>query len=85
MFDGELETVELEFTEEMLNDIYDRFGEDINVKSYSDNKYRITVPIRISPNFFLWMLGSKGKIHIMSPTNVIDSFDKFFDEIKQVY
>ena len=85
MFDGELETVELEFTEEILNDIYDRFGEQINVKSYLDNKYRITVPIRISPNFFLWILGSKGKIHIISPTDVINDFNRFFDEIKNEY
>ena len=85
MFNGELNTVELEFTYEMLSDIYDRFGEDINVKCYTDNKYRINVPIRISPNFFLWILGSKGKVRIISPVDVKENFNQFFNDIKEQY
>ena len=84
MFGGELRDVELQFYTEMLDDIYDKFGEDIIVKSYQDT-YRICVPIQVSPTFFSWVVGSRGKVRIISPQTVCKQFAEFVNTIKEEY
>lgn len=84
MFGGELKDVELQFCPEMLDDIYDKFGEDIIVKSYQDT-YRICVPIQVSPTFFSWVVGSRGKVQIISPQAVCEQFTEFVNTIREEY
>lgn len=84
MFGGELRDVELQFHPEMLDDIYDKFGEDIIVKFYQDT-YRICVPIQVSPTFFSWVVGSRGKVRIISPQAVCEQFTEFVNTIKEEY
>lgn len=84
MFGGEVQSVELRFNPEMLDDIYDKFGEDIDVKTYGDI-YKISVPIQVSPTFFAWVVGSRGKVHIISPQSVCEQFNEFVKIIKEEY
>ncbi len=85
MFGGELVTVELQFVAEMLDDMYDKFGEQIRIQETADGKYRVKVPIQISPNFFGWVVGSRGKVHIHSPRSIAQQFDEFVQKIKEEY
>ncbi len=85
MFGGELVTVELQFVAEMLDDMYDKFGEQIRIQETADGKYRVKVPIQISPNFFGWVVGSRGKVHIHSPRSIAEEFDEFVQKIKEEY
>lgn len=85
MFGGELRHVDLQFVPEMLGDIYDKFGEDVKVKENTDGTYIVRVPIQISPNFFSWVVGSRGKVRILRPCEVCKQFDKFVQKIKEAY
>ena len=85
MFGGELETVELEFTEDILDEIFDKFGENIRVQKAGDTTYKISIPIQISPTFFSWVVGSRGKIRILTPTSIKEKFREFVEEIKKQY
>lgn len=85
MFGGKTQKVELEFTEIMINDLFDTFGEEINIRKLDDGKYRTIVPIQISNNFFTWVVGSQGKVKIISPKNVKDEFCAFTEKIKEEY
>jgi predicted DNA-binding transcriptional regulator YafY len=85
MFGGELERVELICTDEMVEDIIDRFGEDVPIYKMDDNSYRVIVDVQISKTFFLWVLGSMGKVRITSPTPVQEKFKEFFDTLKESY
>ena len=84
MFGGKVQNVELQFNSEMLDDMYDKFGEDIDVKTYGDI-YKISVPIQVSPTFFAWVVGSRGKVHIISPQSVCEQFNEFVKIIKEEY
>lgn len=84
MFGGELKTVELQFNPEMLDDIYDKFGENVAIEKIGD-KYKVCVQIQISPTFFSWVIGSRGKVHIISPLEVQEQFTAFVDTIKKEY
>ena len=85
MFGGEAETVELEFTGDMLDDIFDRFGENIKVQKTGDDTYRVFAQIQISPTFFSWVVGSCGKMRIVTPTKIKDQFNMFVEQIKAQY
>ncbi|MBO5481296.1 MAG: WYL domain-containing protein [Clostridia bacterium] len=84
MFGGELKEVGLQFVPEMLDDIYDKFGENVSVETVGD-KYQVLVQIQISPTFFSWVIGSRGKVHIISPLDVKEQFTAFVDTIKKEY
>lgn len=84
MFGGELKEVGLQFVPEMLDDIYDKFGENVPIETVGD-KYQVLVQIQISPTFFSWVIGSRGKVHIISPLEVKKQFTAFVDTIKREY
>lgn len=84
MFGGEVRNVELQFVSEMLDDIYDKFGEGVRVRTVGD-KHKVFVPVQVSPTFFAWVAGSRGKMRITSPCDVKDQFQEFVDKIKEEY
>lgn len=85
MFGGELERVDLSFTSEMVEDIFDRFGENVRINQGKDGDYRVSVDVQVSKTFFLWVIGSMGKVKILAPCSVKEKFDEFFNTIKESY
>lgn len=85
MFGGELKRVELQFSADMVNDIFDKFGEDTRIRKRDEDDYRATVPIQVSKTFFAWVVGSQGKVKIRSPIEVKEEFKIFVDKIKANY
>ncbi len=84
MFGGELCEVELTFTSDMINDIYDKFGEDLSISKHGD-VYQCITPIQVSKTFFSWVAGTCGKVEIVSPNEVKDNFESFVKSIAQAY
>lgn len=85
MFGGEEQDTELQFDSSMPDDIFDRFGEDVHIVRVNDNIYRIKVPIQISKTFFSWIIGTQGKMRILSPKTVCELFNVFVKKIKEEY
>lgn len=85
MFGGEVHTVELQFVEEMIGDMYDKFGEEIRIVSDTEGMYRVQVPIQVSPTFYAWVIGSRGKVRIKSPHKVLEEFNDFIEKVKSAY
>lgn len=85
MFGGELERVELSFTSEMVEDIFDRFGENVRIYQGKDGDCRVSVDVQVSKTFFLWVIGSMGKVKILAPCSVKEKFADFFKLIKESY
>lgn len=84
MFGGELQKVKINFLPSLLDEIYDKFGEDIKVTQEGDT-YAVTTEVQISPTFFAWVAGSRGKIRISSPNLVYMQFNNYIEEIKTAY
>lgn len=85
MFGGEVVNTELSFPEDMLDDIYDKFGENVTVHKMNADTYRVIVPVQVSPTFFTWVAGSCGKLRILSPKAVQTQFAEFVNKIKACY
>lgn len=84
MFGGELQKVKISFAPSMLDEIYDKFGEDIKITQAGD-MYVVTASVQVSPTFFAWMAGSRGKMRIYSPSSVCMQFKGYIEEIQAAY
>lgn len=73
MYDGELKTVKLKCTSDMMNVIIDRFGKDVYTEVCNDG-FTAEVQVSVSPTFFGWIFGFDGKIKISSPKDVLNDY-----------
>ncbi len=85
MFGGEEQEVDLQFDSAMLDDVFDKFGEEVNIVKGEDTTYRLKVPIQFSKTFFAWVVGTQGKMKILAPQTVCDQFKEFVTKIKEEY
>lgn len=85
MFGGEEQEVDLQFDSAMLDDVFDKFGEEVNIVKVEDTTYRLKVPIQVSKTFFAWVVGTQGKMKILAPQTVCDQFNEFVTKIKEEY
>ena len=85
MFGGELEEVTVQFDKELLSDIYDKFGTDIEIQRKYGGALETTLSVQVSKTFFLWVVGTLGKVKIIEPNNVKERFDSFIKEITDNY
>lgn len=85
MFGGEKQEVVLQFTSAMLDDVFDKFGEEVNISKIDNDAYCVKAPIQVSKTFFTWIVGSQGKMQIISPQGVCEQFKVFVNEIKVAY
>lgn len=85
MFGGELEEVTIQFDKELLSDIYDKFGTDIEIHRKYGGSLETTLSVQVSKTFFLWVVGTLGKVKIIEPNNVKERFDSFVKEITDNY
>ncbi len=70
MFDGETKTVELKCTNDLMDVIVDRFGENVKTHELGSNCFKAIVDISISPTFYGWVFGFGGKMSILAPVDV---------------
>ena len=85
MFTGRPEETELQFTEDMTDEIFDRFGEEVTVHKLGENRLHIRVSVRVGRPFFLWVAGTCGKVRILAPESVQKEFAEFVQKIRESY
>ena len=85
MFGGDEQEVVLQFDSTMLDDVFDKFGEEVNIIKVDDSCYRLKVPIQVSKTFFAWVAGTQGKMRIFEPQTVCEQFNVFVAKIKKEY
>lgn len=74
MYDSEHVTVELKCDNSLMKNIMDRFGEDVITTPYSITEFKATVEVSASPTFYGWLFGFGGKIQILSPESIKESY-----------
>ena len=80
MYNGEAELVTMEFAPDKLGVIYDKFGENIEIRHADKGWLKIKVTVQISPTFWGWIYQLGDQIKIVSPKGVKPPFD-----IKEFY
>ena len=85
MFGGELEKVTIQFDKELLSDVYDKFGTDIQIQKTNNGALKATIEVQVSKTFFLWVVGTLGKVKIIEPSQVAEKFGSFVKQITDNY
>ena len=81
MFGGEETKVKLEFKDEMVGVLIDRFGTDISIRPVREGWSVTTVDVAVSEQFFGWVFGLGAKVKIVGPEDVVD---RFKDELRNI-
>lgn len=81
MYDGSHIVVELKCDNSLMKTMIDRFGEDVSTKPYSLTEFKAIIEVSASPTFFGWVFGFGGKISILSPNDIKETYK---EQVKQV-
>lgn len=74
MYGGEFELVTLEFRDNLIGVIYDKFGEDVNIHRIKDSICSVTVEVQISPTFFGWVFQFAEDMKIIKPVSLVNEY-----------
>lgn len=80
MYNGETELVTMEFAPSKLGVIYDKFGDNIEIRHADKGWLKLKVAVQISPTFWGWIYQLGDQIKIVSPEGIKPPFD-----IKEFY
>ncbi|SCY71479.1 Predicted DNA-binding transcriptional regulator YafY, contains an HTH and WYL domains [Lachnospiraceae bacterium XBB2008] len=86
MFAGEKTRIKLEFKDEMVGVMIDRFGKDIPIRPGSKTGWSETsVDVALSNQFFGWLFGLGSGVRIVSPQDVVDQYTNELSLIAEIY
>lgn len=87
MYDGGLESVTIRFEPKLLDTMIDRFGNNYNAhyEKCDDKHYSVSTRIKISNQFYGWLLGFGNKAVLTSPPNIVSEFKNYVEQIRAEY
>jgi len=80
MYDGNEEEVTLRCRHRILDQVIDRFGEEIELKNVTQQTFDVTVPVCISGTFYAWVTQFVGEMTIVAPGNIKDGYAGYLQE-----
>ncbi len=84
MYGGTPQIIRLEFDSTLVGAIYDRFGENIEMKDVGNERYSATARVQLSPTFWGWLFQFGQNIKILSPDSLREEYrqkiEKLLDE-----
>lgn len=85
MFDDGLEEqdVVLSCNNKLMQNVIDRFGEEITTGKLDDGSFSARVRVRPSRTFFSWVFGFCGGIRIAEPETVREDYEKLLQDVLQ--
>lgn len=74
MYGGVEERVTIEFDNNLIGVVIDRFGTDIRISKCSSTRFSLCVKISVSDQFFGWIFSLGESARIVSPNWVVENF-----------
>ena len=81
MFGGKTSNVVLRFSKELVEPVFDKFGEDTEIKKINKKACKAAVNVRVSPTFFGWLAQFGGKMKIVSLASVKEKYENHLKAI----
>ena len=85
MFGGEIQTVRFEADRDMLDVIFDKFGEDMSITSLGTDKISFSAEVQISPMFFGWCCSFGERLKVIAPNTVLQKLQKYIENLNRLY
>lgn len=78
MYGGPEENVTLRCSTEILDQVIDRFGDQIDIHTKGTH-FTVTVPVSLSTTFYAWVFQYVGKMSILAPEHVRESYAGYLE------
>jgi predicted DNA-binding transcriptional regulator YafY len=85
MFGGEEKDVSIEFENELVGVVFDRFGTDIPIIRTDENHFICHVKVAVSPHFLSWIMSFGKQARIVSPDDVAEEMVALAEEVVEIY
>lgn len=85
MFGGEIQTVRFEADRDMLDVIFDKFGEDMSIASLGTDKISFSAEVEISPMFFGWCCSFGERLKVVGPNGVVLKMTELLNKMTKFY
>lgn len=85
MYGGTETDIVLRMSNQLINVIIDRFGEDVHPKQVSDDSFEVRVKVQISPTFWGWLFQFGDDAKVVYPDWVVAEAKKELRKIEKVY
>ncbi|MCI8616511.1 MAG: WYL domain-containing protein [Lachnospiraceae bacterium] len=85
MFGGEQEIVTLQFPEDMIGIVLDRFGKDIDIRKTGGGIVNVRIKAAVSGQFYGWITGLGKRVSILGPAHVRKGYTDFIRQIMENY
>lgn len=85
MFGGKVENVTLQFPQNLIGVVIDRFGKEISIRKKDEAFYLVTVNVAVSGQFFGWLTGIGKEICITEPADIKTEYENWLKEILSQY
>lgn len=85
MFSGEETDVSIEFDNELVGVVFDRFGTDIPIVKKDENHFICHIKVAVSPHFLSWIMSFGKKAKILSPDYVVEEMYSLARDITEIY
>ena len=76
MMGGKQENIVLDFPEDLVGVVIDRFGKDISLTRIEDSMLRLRTKVVVSGQFFGWVFAMGGLVKITGPEDILEMFRK---------
>ncbi len=82
MFGGEVCRIDLECDKDLLDQVLDRFGREIMIRSLPDDTaFRFTADALISEGLVGWIMQFGGRVRCLSPKTLRDDLKKKAEDL----
>lgn len=85
MFGGEETEVSIEFDNELVGVVYDRFGSDVPIVKKDESHFICHVKVAVSPHFLAWIMSFGKRAKIISPAEVAGQMYTLAKDIAGLY
>lgn len=85
MYGGEEKDICLEFKNNLLGVVVDRFGSNIYIAKANEDSFRINVNVAVSPTFYSWLFNFGTDVKIISPKSVANEFREKAKAVSKYY
>lgn len=85
MWNGQQETVTLEFPEELLGTMLDRFGKEVSVRKLESGYLRLRTQVTLSGQFYGWITGIGSRLKLVAPESAVGGYRSWLQQILKEY
>ena len=82
MYGGKKENVALRCRTELIDNVIDKFGLDIEISDVTPEAFTVTAPVAVGGTFLSWVFQYAGSMFILSPVSAQDMYYEMLQTVK---